>query len=142
MDVQFSQFYVKPGVEFPFSIDFQIYLSNQFATRLIPSPLYVKKFGEDYALVFYISAKRRLKYNQIAGPSISRKARDISYTIFLPFTVISATEDPHATAIEHILHGAMAVCQSLEIDCEKVRKRQAAIIKHIIARPKMFETDD
>src|SRR5438132_14279232 len=88
MKVWFGQIYIGPGVSFPFSHHFQRRLSHEVTALVEPSEKFIKKFGREFELMFRISAKQKLKRNEIRGPTVFNKTRDVEYTIFLPFAVI------------------------------------------------------
>src|SRR5580704_1479285 len=99
MKVYFSQIYIKPGVSFPFSHHFQVHLSNVITDLVVPSPSFVEKYGDDFDIVFRISAKREIRDNEIKGPTVFNKEKDIEYTVFLPFDVIHRAPDVNRSAL-------------------------------------------
>ena len=67
MKVYFSQIYIKPGVSFPFSHQFQVHLSNVITDLVVSSMSFVEKYGDDSNLIFRISAKTEIRDNELKG---------------------------------------------------------------------------
>jgi hypothetical protein len=139
MQVHFGQIYIEQGAYFPFTCAFQRYISDEVSSLVAPSRKFVTKCGEDYDLVFNVSAKHSLEENEIRGPTVFRKTRDVEYTIFLPFGVIMREPHPPTAALNWMFAGAYDVFDRLEMDTSDVRLRQHAIVEHILSDPSMFE---
>ena len=139
MKVYFRQFYVEPGVAFPFSHCFSSRLSDEITAIAVPSPTFIKKYGHNFDLVFNISAKREIKDIELRGPTVFRKTKDVEYTVFLPFDVITGNSEVPQSAIRYLLSGVRAVFTLLGFDTEKLVERQEAMINRIPADPMMFE---
>ena len=103
MKIYFGQIYIQAGVSFPFSFDFQRRLSEEVTPLLQPSSKFCKKYGDDFSLMFRISAKSDLEDNEIRGPTVFRKTRDVEYSIFLPFDVIVRHTDAPRSALRFLL---------------------------------------
>jgi len=139
MRVYFGQIYIQQGAEFPFSCDFQRYISQEVTTLVKPSPKFVSKYGEDWHLVFNVSAKHVLEENELRGPAVFKKTKDVEFTIFLPYSVIMREPHPPTAALNWIFAGVYEVLDRLEIDMSQVRLRQSKIIEHILSDPAMFK---
>ena len=142
MQVHFGQIYVEQGAYFPFSHIFQQYISEEMSALVIPSKKFVAQYGQDWKLIFRISAKHSLDRNEIRGPTAFKKDKDVEYSIFLPFSVIMNEEHPPASALNWIFHGAYDVFHRLEIDAHRVREHQARIVRHICSTSAMFQDID
>ena len=105
------------------------------------SPVFIKKSGSDFALIFRVSAKKALQDNEIRGPTVFRKAKDVEYTVFLPFDVITRSEQVPKLALTFLLKGACSVLDALEIDTTKVLEKQESLIESICSDPQMFEEE-
>jgi hypothetical protein len=134
----FGQIYIEAGVDFPFSHVCQALLSKQFTALVVPSTTFVKTYGSDFELMFNVSAKTFIQDNEIRGPTVFRKAKDVEYTIFLPFDVISKSTDVPRTALLFLFRGACSVLESLGIETAKIMEKQGSLIERICADPKMF----
>lgn len=139
MKVWFSQFYIEPGVNFPFSHLFQKRLSREVTALVEPSAKFLKKCGGDFDLTFNVSAKERLEENEIRGATVFKKTKDVEYTIFLPFGVVMRHEDAPRVALTYLLDGACEVFERLEIDTTRLLERKDALIESICADPTMLE---
>ena len=98
MKVHFRQIYIEPGVTFPFSCDLQRRLAREVSALVEPSAKFLKKYGDDFELTFNVSAKSGIDANEIRGPSVFRRAKDVEYTIFLPFDLITRDSDVPVSA--------------------------------------------
>lgn len=141
MQIYFGQIYIEAGVSFPFSHVFQQRLSDEVTALVVPSPLFVKKYGEDWDLMFRISAKAAIRETEIRGPSVFRKAKDVEYSIFLPFTVIRASKDVSRTAIEYLFDAFLSVLTKLGFSTERLVARRSALVESICSDPTMFDHD-
>jgi hypothetical protein len=139
MEVSFSQAYIEPNVDFPFSHHFQIRISEEVTALVEPSPKFLEKYGPDYELIFNVSAKTGLQDNEIRGPSVFRKAKDVEYTIFLPFDVIIRHPDAPRRALRFLLKGACEVFGRLGIDSTRLLDSQESIIDGICCDLIMLE---
>jgi hypothetical protein len=138
MKIHFSQIYIRPGVTFPFSHLLQLYLSNEITDRVEPSSKFLAKYGDDYDVIFRISAKKELVNNELKGPTVFEKDRHVEYTVFLPFDVIHRAPDINRSAIEFLLNGVVSVFASLEIIADKLLKDRVQLIERVLSDPGMF----
>jgi hypothetical protein len=138
MEIRCHQIYIEPGVSFPFSSIAIKYLDGGISNLVVPSAQFVREYGDDYRLVFNISAKHSLEENEVRGPTVFKKTKDVEYTLFLPFTIIVGHESAPQTALKFLFQGMYAVFDLLGIDASKVREQEAAMIKHVCSEPAMF----
>lgn len=139
MKVWFGQIYIEAGVSFPFSHHFQLRLSQEVTALVVPSPKFLNKYGENFELMFRISAKEALEDNEIRGPTVFKRTKDVEYTVFLPFTVIMQQADAPKHALKYLLKGVCNVFDQLEIDTTNLIKKQESLIDGICSDPKMLE---
>ena len=139
MTIHFGQIYVQPGVNLPFTHRFQLHLSKAMSDLVAPSPAFVERYGSDYDLMFRISARKGLPDAEVLGPTVFRKARDVEYTVFLPFDVITRSSDVPRTALRYLLHSVCSVFEALDIDSSKIVGRQESIIEGICSDPTMLD---
>ncbi len=139
MKVGFTQVYIEAGVNFPFNYLFQRYLSEELTALVRTSSKFLKKYGPDFDLRFYISAKKSLADNEIRGPGVYKKGKYVEYTVFLPYSVITLKDDINRSALQFLFKGVYAVFEKLEIDSSKVLEREDALIDHICSDPSMTE---
>jgi len=140
MKVFFSQVYVQVGISFPFSHVFQKFLSAEMTEILQPSPMFIGCYGEDYELMFRISAKQELESMEIKGPSIYRKTKDIEYTLFLPYTSIMKEPEPNKIALEYLYEGVYCVLSKYEINVSNLKTEQDRTIHKILTTPGMLKS--
>lgn len=139
MKIYFGQIYIEPGIDFPFSYHFQKSMSRMISSLSSQSPLFASTYGRDFALMFRISAKAKIKKIEIVGPALFKKTKDVEFTIFLPFDVINTHPKPHECAMHCLIDGVVTVLDSLEIDTKALQDQRASLIKNICADPKMFD---
>lgn len=142
MKIQFSQAYIDVDASFPFSYRWQTRVSDEISALVKPSDEFIEKYGRAYDLVFNVSAKLRIKKNQILGPTVFKRTKDVEYTVFLPFSVISKEADVLRAATQFLFEGACSVMESLGIDTAAVRKSEQAIINGICSDPTMLDDED
>ncbi|HEV3081480.1 MAG TPA: hypothetical protein VGY66_17000 [Gemmataceae bacterium] len=139
MKVNFGQIYIEPGVNFPFSHHFQRLLSEAMTSLVTPSPEFIRKYGADFELMFNISAKRNMQDNEIKGPTVFKKTKDVEYSVFLPFDVINRSSEVPRAALSFLFRGACSVFESLGIDTVKILEKQESLIEQVCSDPMMFE---
>jgi hypothetical protein len=142
MKIQLVQIYIEPGVAFSFSHHFQRRMGAEITSLVEPSSSFVKDYAHDYKLVFNMSAKNAIDDNEIRGPTVFRKTKDVEYSIFLPFDLITKATDVPRAALRYLLKGICAVLDSLNIDTAKIVKQQDALVEEICNDPIMFHVDD
>jgi hypothetical protein len=136
--VWFAQVYVEPGVSFPFSHLWQGRLSKSVSALAKPSPAFTKKFGKDFELKFWVSAKKTTRGNEIRGPGVYKKTKDVEYTVFLPFDVIMRDRDPPRSAMVFLLQGVCEVFERLEMETAKLTEKQDSLIQGICSDASML----
>ena len=139
MKVYFGQCYIQVNVQFPFTCHFQRTLSEEVSAVVLPSSRFIKKYGDDYRLIFNVSAKKAIQENEIKGPTVYRRARDVEFTIFLPFDVIACQSRIDEAALRYLLKGVGTVLELLGMDTLALMERQEFIIQMICSNPSMFE---
>jgi len=65
MTIHFGQIYIQAGKSFPFGHLFQLFLSKRVIELVTPYAKFIKGHGDDYSLMFRISAKWQLAVNEI-----------------------------------------------------------------------------
>lgn len=80
-----------------------------------------------------------LEDNEIRGPTVFKKTKDVEYTVFLPFTVIVDHGDAPSCALSFLLKGVCDVFDLLEIDKAKLVDQQVSLIDGICSDPTMLE---
>ena len=81
--------------------------------------------------MFRVSAKRAICDNEIFGPSVFKKTKDIEFTVFLPFDVIQCEANTLYSAIGYLLQGVCSVFDSLGIDKSKLQTRKMTLVEAI-----------
>lgn len=137
-----SQVYIEPGVSFPFTLKFQVFLSRQLTDLVVPSSGFTERFGEDYDLMFRMSAKQGLSEPEIKGPTVFKRDRDVEFTVFLPFQKHQAAD---RTALRDALNYLFAaICKALRelaLDTTKLAEEATQIIDAVIEDAQMTESN-
>jgi hypothetical protein len=104
-----------------------------------PSAKFTNAYGRDFELTFNISAKQGLADNEIKGPTVFKKTKDVEYTVFLPFDVIIRQVDAPKHALTFLLKGVCDVFASLDIDNAKVLRKRQSLVEGICSDPTMLK---
>ncbi len=139
MRIHFGQVYIEPGVDFPFSHHFQRRLAQEVSALVEPSRMFLQRYGNDFKMVFNISAKQAIVENELRGPTVFKKTKSVEYTIFLPFDVITQCSDVPRAALKFLLNGTCAVLETMSICTDKIVEMQDLLIDQICSDPAMFE---
>jgi hypothetical protein len=139
MKVFFGQIYIEPDVAFPFSIAFQQRMSGEMTKLVEPSDHFISEYGEDWNLIFRISSKRSLPENELRGPTVFAKEKDVEYSIFLPFDEITADDDWARSALHHLMNGVISIFARLEIDSANLKIEKNRVIQEICSDSACFK---
>src|SRR5262249_42555215 len=138
MKVWFGQFYIEAGAVFPFSHHFQRRLSHEITALVQPSPKFTETYGADFEVMFRISAKHDLDDNEVRGPTVFKKKKDIEYTVFLPFDKIMNHADAPRHVLVFLFRGVYDVFDKLEIDKTNLLEAEQSLIGAICSDPAML----
>lgn len=100
----------------PFATYFQRFLSDKLTDQAYPTSTFIDKYGSDYSLIFRLSAKHELDANEICGPTVFRKDKDVEFTIFVPFRKVTESNSPTRTALGYLFDGFHEVYEQVGID--------------------------
>jgi len=135
----FSQIYIQEGITFPFTHNFQKYLSDEITSLVECSTEFNKTYGPDWEIIFRISAKKDIDETEIKGPTLFRKDKDIEYTIFLPYVKIMNESDIYKAALNTILLSVREVLDSLGIVTTKLINSTDQIVNEICSNKEMVK---
>jgi len=142
MNIFFSQIYIRPGIDYPFSHLFQKWLSARITELVQPSAQFIKTYGVDYELIFNISAKAEILEPEIKGPTVFKRDKDVEFTIFLPHKGSKVTNQiEYADALKHLLNGVVTVLKSFHIDTLQLVENSSNLIERVISDPTMIEKE-
>ena len=141
MRIYFGQIYVEPEVNFPFSHHMQCRLSEEVSALVRTPDSFTSNYGDDWSLMFRISAKRRIPRSEIHGPAVFRKTKDVEYSVVLPFDVIQKEANPAKAALRDLLAAVSTVLRGQGAATERIDKRKDRLIEEIISDPTMFIQD-
>ncbi len=140
MKIFVGQFYIEPGINYPFSHIFQRWISNELSSLVPPSPAFDRQYP-GFDLMFRMSAKAELASPLIKGPTVFKKTKDVEYSIFLPHLKYDRS-DPRSLQepLKLFLDAVVTVLQSLGADVSELLLRSDSLIEHILADPGMIKT--
>ncbi len=73
MKIYIGQIYIEPGVSYPFTHHFQGYLSDLASLDVTGAERFCSEYGDDYDIVFNVSAKAALQSAEIRGPTVFKR---------------------------------------------------------------------
>jgi hypothetical protein len=145
MNLYVSQIYIEPGINYPFSHIFQKFISDSLSDSVVESPYFIKKYGENFSLVFNMSAKIHVEEVEIHGPSVYHKGKNVEYTIFVPFEEM--TDKRYWDSVElakplkHLFSGIILVLEKLEIDPQRVVENFDEWIRRVTSDAAMISSE-
>ena len=142
MKIHFGQIYIQAGINFSFNHIFQNFISEKVTELVEISSKFLEFFTEDYSLIFNVSAKKELAINEIVGPAVYKKDKDVEYSIFLPYVPIMQQPEPNRSALEHLFEGVYKILGEYDIDVSKLQNNQERLIAEILSSPKMFKESE
>ncbi len=138
MNVDIGQLYIEPGVNFPFSHHMQVLVSEQLSEIAKPTLGFSRRYGESFDLIIRLSARKGTEENVIMGPTVFKKAKDVEYSLFLPYDAIMRAPDSRRAAVVFMLDGIQAVLQKAGVEAEGLPARREAIIERLCSDPMMI----
>ena len=115
MKLLVAQIYIEPGVTYPFSHHFQLWLGQELTNRVQPSQAFLQVYPEDFDLIFRVSARSKITEPEIKGPTVFKPDKDVEFTIFLPHDGPEPNEpSSFKRALEMLLKSVAVVLQPLD----------------------------
>jgi len=140
MNIFFSQVYIRPGIDYPFSHLFQKWFSARISELVQPSSQFIKSYGLNYDLIFRISAKTEILKPEIKGPTVFKRNRDVEFTIFLPHNGTKPSgRSEYADVLNHLLDGVVVVLNSLDISTSQLIEKSSNLIESVVNDPTMID---
>lgn len=139
MRVFVCQVYVEVGAVFPFTLAMQQWLGQELTAIARPRSRWLERYGADFDLNIRVSARRSLTSNDIRGPSVSRKGKDVAYSIFLPYTIISQADDGCAEATGWLLDGIGEVFRRADVEAVALKGERARLVDYVCTADGMLE---
>ena len=139
MQIFFGQIYIKPGISFPFSLHFQRVLGERISSLVSTSVDFEKRYGSEWNIMIRISAKDGIEKNEIRGPTVFRKSKDVEFSVFLPFAVISTKQEPLHSALSFLFSGTYSALEALDLVTSRLRESEHTITQAILSDATMVE---
>lgn len=139
MKIHVSQFYLEAGAAYSLSYRFQIFVSEELTHRVEPSEKFVSEYGEDFELIFRVSAKSTLTAPEVKGPTVFKKDKDVEYSVFLPFDKAKPLDEGrYREVLALLLQAIVGVLDSLGMKINGLDQDANDIIDQIVKDPVMF----
>jgi hypothetical protein len=139
MRIYVSQIYVEPGVSYPFTHVFQKYLSALASEDTNGTEQFSSNYGEDYDLVFNVSAKTGLNSPEVKGPTVFKREKTVEYTIFLPFErKVAVNDESLSSTLRMLLSSMNAVLIELGMNTNRIANDPLGIARSVLEDPKML----
>lgn len=138
MKVGFRQIYIRAGASLPLSHHMQRLLAEELSTSEGDAEAFTQRHGKDYKLVTNISAEIGTKENQIKGPTIFKRTRDVEYSLFLPYDAIAGSAAGRRVAAEFLLDGIRSVFQQAGAGVARLDEKKSFLIERICSDPSML----
>jgi hypothetical protein len=141
MEIYIGQIYIEANVNFCFSHVFQNYLHTFLSENIITNKPFEEKY-QNYNFMFRMSAKKGLTQNEIKGPTIYKKDKDIEYSIFLPFDIIMKNKNYNYVALKYLFNGLYTIFEDYKLDFSKIKDQEENEIGKILNNENMFYNKD
>ena len=142
MKIFVCQFYIEPGIKFPFSHYFQHRISDEITQRIVPSAVFVQKYAAGFNLIFRMSAKASLTEPEIRGPTVFKKHKSVEFTLFLTFNKDEAGPSAYRRVLMQLMQQIVIVLKSLQMDVSRLIESSHEIVEGVLAAPKMIDLDE
>lgn len=139
MNIYVSQFYIEAGANYPFSHRFNHFISKAIADRIASPESFVQKYGEDFDLIFRMSARSDIQDTLIKGPAVFQRDKDVEYSIFLPYN--GDNQDPRTfkEVVARLLSAIINVLTDLGFDASAVLRDSSELADQIVENPAMID---
>lgn len=131
MNVYVSQVYPEAGASYPFTHRFQRFVSKAITDRITSSDSFVRKYGEDFDLIFRMSAKSGIQNTEIKGPTVFKRDKDVEYTIFLPYRDNGHDPNILSNVVASLLSAIVFVLNDLGFDASNLLRDSRELAAHI-----------
>jgi hypothetical protein len=96
-------------------------------------------YGEDYDLVFNVSAKTGLNSPEVKGPTVFKREKTVEYTIFLPFErKVAVNDESLSSTLRMLLSSMNAVLIELGMNTNRIANDPLGIARSVLEDPKML----
>ena len=138
MNLYVGQVYIEAGANYPFTHLFQRFIHKKLTESVRPSAMFTQKYGDDYDVIFRMSAKSGIERSEIRGPTVFKRDKDVEYSIFLPFR--PHNDDPKTLrgVLITLLTEIGRILSDLGFDTSKISCDSEEWADHIVAEPTML----
>ena len=141
MRIFVGQIYIQPNINYPFSHIFQKWIGEELTKLVKPPELFLKKYSDEFNVIFRLSAKSEIDKAEIRGPTIFKKDKDIEFTIFLPHNGKPANKHEDCKQpLEIFFDCVVKVLESLSVDGSEIKKHIAELVDKAISDETMFKS--
>lgn len=141
MNIYFSQIYLE-GEDTTFAVTNTLIhrLSQRLDVLNKKINHYDKLFkGEDFSVVFVISATRKKNTLEVKGPTTYSKDKETSFSLFIPYQEISSFIEQMNYVLDYIAEGIIFVFNKYKTDPSGVKEAIEEVKKLIAADPEKYQ---
>ena len=132
MKFDFSQIYPEIDTDFDLSGMLLELLCERLDSLQKEINHYNKKFqGDDYSIVFIISATRNKVSLETKGPRFLRKSREVEFALHIPYKEIKDFDAKVSYVLNHIAQGIIFVLKKYESDPTGIEETIQDVIKTV-----------
>ena len=139
MNIYVSQIYIEVGANYPFTHHFQKFLSRSLSDRIVMSRAFATRYGDDFDLIFNMSAKSELEDTEIKGPTVFKRDKYVEYSIFLPYREHNHDPKMLKGVVVALLAGIARVLEDLDFDAASISDAADEWAERIVGDPVMIE---
>ena len=141
MNIFIGQIYIKPGVRFPFSLQFQKWLGEALSKRVEVSEQFRNAYGAGFGVGLRISAKEGIDQPEIKGPTVFKRDKTVEFTIFLSHRARNYHESKNSVALlQQLLQAVAHVVEQLGLDASKVLADSTVFEAEFLRTPGLLDT--
>jgi hypothetical protein len=142
MRIYFGQIYIEVGVWYPFTQEFQVYLSELATQDTTGTERFCSKYGDDFDIVFNISAKAALRTAEVKGPSVYKRDKTVEYSVFLPYDKQAPVDAVLLVdAVRVLLASVNTVLSNLGMTTNRIANDQDGIAESIVSDSRMTTSE-
>jgi len=139
MKIFVGQIYIEPGVEFPFTQHFQLYVGEELSRIADDSPDFTEQYGDDYKLIFRLSAKSGILAAELKGPTVFRRQKDVEFTVFVPCgKLIRHDLNDLERALRQFFGCVAIVFEKFQLGAQKLQCETDRLVQEILTTRKML----
>jgi len=140
MNIYFGQISSVPGADFGLSGMLLKLLRERLDGLHKEIKFFKDKFkGEEFSIVFIISATRDKTSVEAKGPAYLRKKKEIEFAVYIPYKEITDFNEKVAYVLNHLTQGIISVLNRYETDSTGIEETIREVVRIVQADPDAFQ---